>query len=581
VLHVLAIETATGAECRNGLDATKLIGWCLLGVYIALASGWCRRYNAGYLLWFCDVALLLTALGLIFRSALLVTAQLTAILVFHLAWNIDFWLYLVFGYSLTGATDYMFYPELSLPEKTLSFFSHVFIVPAAIYGAYVLGSPKKAWLLQWLQTLLVFVMTYLLTRPEENINWMFGTALHGLSPTVISPVFYYAFMVTVPLLIYKLTNGLVAFLIGAHGQNRVLDMPPCHSSSRLEERAPGTDRLAGLSPQGAAIAVLLAAGISLAVSRAADRKSTFDSALFDIAQDGKSALERIPSPSVAARVDHIAFGEAGSMREAPLLTWSGRELPKQWSGLDGKLHVHSKTLLLDVDARRIPSVPQEVTLHGGRAVPGSVVWAYVASDDFYLQKLPDLRGNKKTYAVRCEIGGHGVSEYVDALSGELYPSTGKNEILGNATGAIYVLGVVEALRGKVVVRSPYYLVKRRGIRFPDDVWFTSRDGQLIPFLSDPEKPLHARVAFQSSPDPERIPTHIFTCSFFGYQIRDLAQARDRFEGFLTPEGRPCSGVGWSSRGSLRYCTEEQGKMVTVRVDDHNRVGACTKKKSRR
>jgi hypothetical protein len=512
----------------------------------------------------------LTALGLIFRSALLVTAQLTAILAFHLAWNIDFWLYLVFGYSLTGATDYMFYPELSLPEKSLSFFSHVFIVPAAFYGAYALGTPKKAWLLQWVQTLLLFLMTYLLTRPEENINWMFGTVLSGLSPTVIPPVCYYALMVTAPpLLIYGPTNRLVTFLTGRHGEKRMAGRSPRQSSLGHEEHAPQADSPPALSRAGAAIAVLLAVGISLAVARAADRKAAFDSALFEIAQDGKSALERISPASVAAHVDQIAFGEGGPTREAPLLRWSRLELPKQWSGLDGKLHIHSKSLLLDVDAQRIPSVPQEVTLYGSRAVPGSVVWAYAASDDFHLQKLPDLRGNKRTYEVRCEIGGHGISEYVDASNGEIYPSTGQNEILGKGTGAIYVLGVVEVLRGEIVVRSPYYLVKRRGIRFPDDVWFTSRGGQLVPFLSDPGKPLSARVAFQSSPDPERIPTHIFTCNFFGYDMRDLAQSRDRFEGFLTPEGRPCAGVGWTGRGSLRYCTEQKGRMVAVRIDDHN------------
>ena len=559
-----------GSTARIKFDSLSITGGFLLGLYACMALAWCRRYNSGYLLWFCDIALLLTGLGLLFRSAILVTAELTAILVFHLAWNIDFWLYLLLGYSLTGTTHYMFYPELSLTEKALSFFSHVFVVPAALYGAYVLGAPRRAWLLQWAQTLLVFLMTYLFTRPEENINWMFGTVLPGLSPAVMPPVFYYALMATgPPLLVYGPTNRLVTLLIHGRGQKSSRRMPGRYPSL-IEPDCLAAGFPLGLSPARAAIAVLLAALISLGVAQAADRKCTLDLALFEIAEDGKSALEHMPARNVCAHVDHIVFGDAQVAREASLLTWDRLELPKQWSGLDGRLHVHSKSVLLGVDAERIPSVPQEVMLRGGRAVPGSVVWAYVASDDFHLQRLPDLRGNRKIYEVRCEIGGHGIAEYVNPSTGKLYPSTGQNEILGNGTGAIYVLGIVEVLRGRVAVRSPYYLVKRKGIRFPDDVWFTLRaGGEGTPFLSETAKPRSARVAFQSSPDPEHVPTDIFTCSFSGYEMRNLTRSPVRFEGFLTPDGRPCSSVGWISRSSVRYCTQEDGKMVAVVVDDRN------------
>ena len=309
---------------KTKLDALSIIGCFLLGLYTALAVAWLRRYNAGYLLWFCDVALLLTGLGLLFRNAMLVTAELTAVLVFHLAWNVDFWLYLLFGYSLTGATQYMFYPELSLTEKALSFFSHVFVVPAALYGAYVLGAPRRAWLLQWVQTLLVFLMTYLLTRPEENINWMFGTVLPGLSPAVIPPVFYYALMVAgPPLLVYGPTNRLVTLLIHGHGQKSSRRVPGrCPSLTETSGLAAGFPL--GLSPAGAAIAVLLAAVISLGVAQAADRKCTLGSALFEIAEDGKSALERMPARNVCAHVDHIVFGDPQVARERLYSHGTGR-----------------------------------------------------------------------------------------------------------------------------------------------------------------------------------------------------------------------------------------------------------------
>ncbi len=540
---------------RQHTDCLGAIGCFLLILYAALAIAWCRRYNAGFLLWFCDVALLLTALGLLFRSAALVTAELTAVLVFHLAWNIDFWLYLLFGYSLTGATDYMFYPELNIAEKSLSFFNHAFVVPAAVYGVCVLGISRKAWLLQWLQTSLLFVLTYLLTRPEENINWMFGTVLSGLSPGVIRPIFYYTLMILVPPL-------LIYFPI-----NRLLALTDQYIRKRQRDQGTTLGPLLDLSPTGAVIAMTLAVGLSFVAAHAANRKCLLDAALFEIGPDGNSALERMPQSSEIAQVDQIVFGGKGAMREASLVTWRRLELPKMWSGVDRKLHVHSKGLLLDLDQQQIPPVPQEVILRGRRVAPGSVVWAYVASDDFYLQGFPDLRGNNKAYEVRCEIGGHGISEYVNSLDGKVYPSTDHNELLGNGVGAVYVLGIVEVIGGRVIARSPFYVVKRKGIRFPDDVWYEIKDEVVIPLLSDSAKPFEARVAFQSSPDPVHIPTHVFTASFFGYEVRDLTLNPDRFEGFLAPDGAFCDSSGWISTNSLRYCTQVGKDLVLNSVSD--------------
>ena len=549
-------------------DRLKFIGVFLLLIYVSLAVAWCRRYNAGNLLWFCDVALLLTALGFLLRSAVLIAAQLSAIVVFHFAWHLDYWLFLLFGYSLTGATGYMFYPGLTLTEKSLSFFSHAFVVPAAVYGVYTLGVPRKAWLLQWAQTAALFSMTYALTRPGENINWMFGTGIFGLSPATISPAFYYALMIVVPpFLIYLPTNRLMERLVG---KSKIEDGTKAGLDFQIDGIRIESPRLAKVSePTIAGLTALsvLAVLVSLAAARAAERKCALNPTFFQIARDGQSRLERMPGSAVASRVDHLMFGDKGSLREAPLVVWSHPVLPKQWSGLDSILHVHSKTVLSSLDERQIPSVPQEITLQGIRAVPGSIVWAYVASDDFHLQTIPDLPGSRSSYEIRCQIGSHGISEYVSPGDGHLYPATAYNELLGNGTGAVYIVGVVEERDGEIVSRSPYYLVKRKGIRFPDDIWYSSTGGLIVPLLSVPSDPVNARVAFQSSPDPVHVATDVFTSDFFGYDVKNLTRSPGRFEGFLTPNGDFCDGVGWATARTLKYCVQVDGRQSVEETSD--------------
>lgn len=197
-----------------------------------------------------------------------------------------------------------------------------------------------------------------------------------------------------------------------------------------------------------------------------------------------------------------------------------------------------------------------------------MVWAFAASDDFYLQNICDLHGNRKMYEVRCAIGGHGVSEYVNPSNGEIYDSTAYNEVLGGGTGGIYALGVIEVLGGKVVSRSPYYLVKRKGIRLPEDIWFISKGGSLFPLLSNISKPMLSHVAFQSFANPADNAPDVFMCNFFGYEIRNLTGTPRRFDGFIALNGKPFEGIGWVGTNVLRYYTEREGKPILLDINVH-------------
>ena len=526
--------------------------------WILLCIAWNKRYDPSYLLWFCDIALILIALGLFFRSAILVTAQLTALIVFHLGWNIDFWLYFLFNYFPIGSTAYMFYPDLGLFEKSLSFFNHVFAVPFALYGVYVLGAPKKAWLLQSVQTFIIFLLTYFFTRPEENINWMFGMEISDISPLNIHPILYYSMMIIAPpLIIYLPTNRIVTMLVGRW-------------RSKKQKMINGINEVqVRISPVLSVPFILLTIFISIGISYLADIKCRLEPTVFQIMpQDHRIPLEAMPLSSIKTQVDRVTHNDKNS-GEIPLLAWHSPAIPKRWSDSDNRWHVHTKDILRQVDADDIPAVPQEIFIYGRRSVFGSVVWAYIASDKYYLQKQCDLHGYRKTYKIRCNVGGHGLSEYMNPANGEIYDSREYNEILGKGTGAIYAIAVIEVVGKEIVSRSSYYLVKRRGIFSPQDIWFVIKDGVLVPLFSNPADPVHSRFAFQSSYDSSKGVPDIFTCDFLGYEMRNLTQSPDTFDLFVAPNGKPCKGIGWMDPTQLRYCRVKGNKTELCEIIDQD------------
>src|SRR5436853_3743100 len=75
-------------------------------------------YGPTNFLYFCDVALLLTLVGIWIESPLLVSMCAVGILAPQALWVVDF-LVRVFGVSLTGLTDYMFASQNSLFLRSL------------------------------------------------------------------------------------------------------------------------------------------------------------------------------------------------------------------------------------------------------------------------------------------------------------------------------------------------------------------------------------------------------------------------------------------------------------------------------
>ncbi len=166
-------------------SARRLPLWLKLA-YTAFLAVLIPVYWANYgptnFLYFCDVALLLTLAGIWKESALLVSLPAVGILLPQALWCADFAGHL-FGWRMTGMTDYMFDANRSLFLRGLSLF-HGWLPFLVFYAVRRLGYDRRAfagWTALGVGLCLVayfFLPTAGASLPDpktpRNINYVFG-----------------------------------------------------------------------------------------------------------------------------------------------------------------------------------------------------------------------------------------------------------------------------------------------------------------------------------------------------------------------------------------------------------------------
>ena len=161
-------------------------------------------------LWFSDIALLTTAVALWLESPLLASMMTLAIGLPELAWNVEFFGRLLTGRRLLGLSDYMFDRSKPAALRALSLF-HVVLPILLVWLVHRLGYDARAWLFQTVVALIVLPVTYWVSDPAENINWVYGPG--GKPQTWMAPRAYLALtMVLFPLAIYLPTHLLLRAL---------------------------------------------------------------------------------------------------------------------------------------------------------------------------------------------------------------------------------------------------------------------------------------------------------------------------------------------------------------------------------
>jgi hypothetical protein len=167
-----------------------------------------HAHGPGNFLWFSDIALFAVLIALWTGNRLVYSMMAVGVLPFEVLWLVDF----VLGGPL-GVADYMFDPEEELHLRLFSGF-HFLIPPMIVWMLFRQGYDRRAW---WAQTLLVWIVlpaTWMLTSPEDNINFV-----HGLGDdreTFVPPLVYLGlYMALLPLVVILPLHKLMKRLFRA------------------------------------------------------------------------------------------------------------------------------------------------------------------------------------------------------------------------------------------------------------------------------------------------------------------------------------------------------------------------------
>lgn len=165
------------------------------------------HYPLGNFLWFSDIALIAIAIALWLESALLVSMMAVGTLLPEVLWNASFFGQLATGRHVSGLTDYMFDTRRPRYVRALSLF-HVILPFILVWLLNRLGYDPRALMAQTLLAWVVLILSYRLTDPKENVNWVFG---FGAKPQRrIAPLAYLGLLMAgFPLVIHLPTHLLL------------------------------------------------------------------------------------------------------------------------------------------------------------------------------------------------------------------------------------------------------------------------------------------------------------------------------------------------------------------------------------
>ncbi len=155
-----------------------------------------RELGPGNFLWFSDIALISLVAAIWLESRLISSTMAVSVLFLELAWVLDFFS----GGRLMTIAAYVFAEDEPWLVRLLSGSFHLVLPPLLLYLMIRLGYDRRAFPLQIVIALIVLPLTFVLTTPADNINWVFGP---GQPQDMLPPLVYLAlFFLTLVLVVY-------------------------------------------------------------------------------------------------------------------------------------------------------------------------------------------------------------------------------------------------------------------------------------------------------------------------------------------------------------------------------------------
>lgn len=176
----------------------KLLGLLFLLIFVSYNL---KNYGLQNLMWFSCLGVIGTVTALWLENRLLASMMLLSTFIGdEIGWGGDFLVRLIFGWHPLNATNYMFDHSLSLYGRGLSLY-HFYIPILVAWMVYKLRYDKRAIVTQSIYSTIVLLISFTLTDPARNINWVFGV---GSQPQTYVPAWLYliAEMIFIPLVFY-------------------------------------------------------------------------------------------------------------------------------------------------------------------------------------------------------------------------------------------------------------------------------------------------------------------------------------------------------------------------------------------
>jgi hypothetical protein len=174
---------------------------------VIVPAYWVKNGPANFL-WFSDIALLVTGVALWLESSLLASAMALGVFLPEGLWNVSYFGRVLTGARISSLADYMFDARKSRFMRGLSLLLHVGMPAALVWMLIRLGYDSRALAVQTVLAWVVLPVTYALTDPARNINWVFGLG-HPPRRRLSPRLYLLALMIGFPLLVYVPTHFLL------------------------------------------------------------------------------------------------------------------------------------------------------------------------------------------------------------------------------------------------------------------------------------------------------------------------------------------------------------------------------------
>jgi hypothetical protein len=171
--------------------------WTALVWFAVWFPAYWQVWGAANFIHLCDVAVILTCIGMWTQSPLLISSQAVGTLIVDAAWTIDAASRGLFRRALVPGNEYLFDPRYPLWIRLLTLF-HLVMPALLLWGIYRMGYDRRAWVFESAIALPVFALARL-TNSATNIDFAFSDPFfhRQIGPAPIHVLIIWLFMVLV------------------------------------------------------------------------------------------------------------------------------------------------------------------------------------------------------------------------------------------------------------------------------------------------------------------------------------------------------------------------------------------------